>query len=273
MHWVTFLSDCRQGNIPLIYQSEFLFLAQQGLIIRRTPEEKNKLMRSIMFILLAGLSITHFSCKKGYTEPYSQALLDSTHVLQTITWKIQTTQPSPFDLMENTPLMDTGTYIYNRIVGNPDFLQNYNSGFLFSPFGTGFGFNLGNFISIIYDAVPQFPASFEAGKVYENTLGFAPSSPMLVSPTHDDYKGDHYFTDTVPPDGLKPTDPEPERAGYCKILIDKKYVYHTQEGDMKMMDGTISGYIKISYGLNDTTKYVQRRDFTVSFTSMHFYQN
>ena len=44
-------------------------------------------------------------------------------------------------------------------------------------------------------------------------------------------------------------------------------------GDMKMMDGTISGYVKISYGLNDTTKYVQRRDFSVSFTSLQFYQN
>lgn len=229
-------------------------------------------MRSIIFILIAGFSILGFSCKKGNTVPFTQALLDSTHVLQTITWKIQTTQPSPFDLMEHTPLIDTGTYNYNRIIGNPDFLQNYNSGFLFSPFGTGFGFNLGNFITISYDAVPQFPASFEAGKVYENTLGFALTSPMLVYATHDDYKGDHYFTDSVPSDGLKPTDPGPQRASYCKILIDKKYTLFTQEGDMKLMDGTISGYVKICYELNDTTKYVQRRDFTVSFTSLHFYQ-
>ncbi len=230
-------------------------------------------MKNFVLIFLVSLSLTNYSCKKGYTVPITPVLLDSTHVLQTITWKIQTTKPSPFDLMENTPLIDTGTYIYNRIVGDPDYLQNYNSSFLFSPFGTGFGFNLGNFISVIYDAVPQFPASFVAGKVYENTLGFALNSPMIVYPTHDDYKGDHYFTDSIPPDGLKLTDPGPERAGYCKILVDKKYVYHTQRGDMKMMDGTISGYVKISYGLNDTTKYVQRRDFSVSFTSLQFYQN
>src|SRR4051812_46218728 len=117
-------------------------------------------MKKFVLLFFVSVCCVNFSCKKGNTVPFTQALLDSTHVLQTITWKIQTTNPSPFDLMENTPLIDTGTYRYNRIVGNPDFLQNYNCGFVFSPYGTGFGFNLGNFISIIYDAVPQFPASF-----------------------------------------------------------------------------------------------------------------
>jgi hypothetical protein len=229
-------------------------------------------MRNLVLTILAGLSLVNFSCKKDYTVPYTQALLDSTHVLQTITWKVQTTKPSPYDIMKNTPLIDTGTYNYNRIVGNPDFLQNYNSGFVFSPFGTGFGFDLGNIISIIYSAVPQFPASFEPNKVYENRTNFSQTVSMIINPTVDYNAGNFYFTDSFPPDGKDPLVSGPDQAGYCKILIDKKYVLTTQEGDMKMMDGTISGYVLLNYGLTDTTKYIQRRDFSVSFTSLHFYQ-
>jgi hypothetical protein len=231
-------------------------------------------MRNFVLIFLVSLSLVNFSCKKGYTVPYIQALLDSTHVLQTITYKVQNTKPSPYDLMKNTPLADSVTYNYNRIIGNPDFLQNYNSGFVFSPFGTGFGFNLGTLIAVSYTAIPQFPASFEQGKVYENSTDFDVQNGSVFVALNGDYSaGDFYFTDSIPPDGKDPLVSGPDRASYCKILIDKKYVLKTQEGDMKLMDGTISGYVLLSYGLTNHTKYVQRRDYSVSFTSLHFYQN
>ena len=76
----------------------------------------------------------------------------------------------------------------------------------------------------------------------------------------------------IPPDGKDPLVSAPDRATYCKILITKKYVLHTQEGDSQMLDGTISGYELNSYGLTDTTKYLQRRDFSITFTSLGYYQ-
>ena len=172
-------------------------------------------------------------------------------------------------------MKDSVYYEFNRLVESPDYLYNGAGLFLvFSPFGTGFGFNLDNLVNISYDAVPQFPASFEQGKVYENRTSFLQNTPaVMVTLTRYIASGDFYFTGAIPPDGKDPLASGPDRASYCKILITKKYILKTVEGYSQMMDGTISGYELNSYGLTDTTKYLQRRDFSVTFTSLGYYQH
>jgi hypothetical protein len=215
------------------------------------------------------------SCKKTTPTGDPALLLDTAHVLQTILYKAYNTTPSPFDLAQGTPLADSVYYEFNRLVGSPDYLYNgAGMDFSISPYGTGFGFVLNSLIEISDDAVPQFPASFEQGKVYENRTSFASGKiALFVALTRNYTSGDFYFTGTIPPDGKDPLVSGPDRAAYCKIVITKKYVLHTQSGFRKMFDATISGYELNSYGLTDTTKYLQRRDFSVTFTSLSYYQN
>jgi len=232
-------------------------------------------LRKFAPLILILFGLTPISCKKGSATQHPQAILDSTHVLQTVVYKAYNTKPSPYDILHNVPPADSVIFTLNRLVGSPDYLYNgMNMSFTFSPYGTGFSFVFGSLILVDDYAVPNFPPGFEANKVYENTTNFSPDHwPVFVALDGNYTSGNFYFTDSIPPDGKDPLALGPDLKTYCKILITKKYVLVTQSGDRQMIDGTISGYNIYNYGLTDTTKYTQRRDYSITFTSLTYYQH
>lgn len=212
-----------------------------------------------------------FSCKKssGPNEPHFS---DSSHILQSVIYKVNVTTPSPWDLAHN-PQSDSVVVNYNRLVGPPDYCRNFPGvGFSILSTGSGFGFSylLDPFNSssatfiISFLAIPSVNSDFVLNKPYENTL----QSPYLNTSIFLTMKNGTagiplYFTDSIPSDAIQ--DHNPDVTTYCKIIFTNKYSVYLINSKLTLIDGVVSGYQLCRYGLTDPNKYVQQWDYTINF--------
>ena len=118
------------------------------------------------------------------------------------------------------------------------------------------------------NAFPNVPIDIELNKKYENITPRVDLSPIYLG-SGDGTHGMNYFVDNVyPPDAGSITS-----KTYTSIVFNKylkvpliPYYYDTAY----IVSGHINGYSIKYYHETDTTKYVQRWDFTIEFSDLRF---
>ena len=223
------------------------------------------------FLLIIYFVWSIVACKRNYDNNPIGSNTDSLN--QSIIYKTIATIPSPADTA-NGLLKDSIGVFRRKYKNDLDFLTNIPN--VFSNIGKNFnGFSFGyddpNNSLAYFDfsayAFPDVPRQFLLNSAYEHTsVRGSPYQKPLFLGSYNGFDGMTYFLSNVyPPDAGAPSSTTYTSVTFNKLIkiplpysIDSAY----------FGSGHIAGYCIDYYGLTDTTKYVQRWDFTVDFTDL-----
>jgi hypothetical protein len=224
-------------------------------------------MKVVLSLALSFCSIFLISCKK---DPVDNSGLSNPESLDhSVSYKIIATIPSPADIDKGL-FRDSLNVILRTKKGDSKFLSNIDnvsSNIDENSFGFSFGYHDPNksypyFLLTSY-AFPAVPREFQLNHTYEHTTTRGTLKPMFLG-TPDGVSGMTYFINNVyPPDAGSPTS-----KTFTSVRFTKKLKVGGDREIILLGSGHISGYCINYWHLTDTTKYVQRWDFTVDFTDL-----
>jgi len=211
------------------------------------------------------------SCKKNNDNNPNVSNVDSLN--QSVVYKTIATIPSPADSARGS-FRDSLSVFRIKYKNETDFISNIPNlhAYIdknFNGFGLGFGdtnnslayfgFSTSNF--------PDVPRQYLLNYAYKHvsTRGAPDAIPMYLGSSNG-VDGMHYFVNNVyPPDAGSFSS-----ATYSSVTFNKliKIPISNRLDSAYFSSGHITGYRIDYYGLPDTTKYVQRWDFTVDFTDL-----
>lgn len=211
--------------------------------------------------------ICFFACKKNNYDP--PAYINTLN--QSVSYKTIATIPSPSDSANGT-LRDS--LFVSRTInrGEIDFLTNItgvSSNLANNYPGFSFGYenpnlDIPHFIFAV-GAFPDVSQQFEVNRLYEHhsVRGTQYDRPFFLGSSNG-YTGMTYFVNNeYPPDaGARSS------RTYTSIKFSKKFEIPRASDILLFASGSISGYCIDYYYPSDTTRYVQRWDFTVDFTDL-----
>jgi hypothetical protein len=230
-------------------------------------------MRLAFFIIFLVGGICFISCKKNNEDTPNGSNTDS--LQQSIIYKTIATIPSPAD-SANGLLRDSMSVFRMKYKKEPDFISNIPN--VFSNINKNFpGFSFGydgpnnsiTYFEFSAPAFPDVPRQFLLNTAYnhKSIRGTPYERPMYLGSSNG-IDGMSYFVNNVyPPDAGMSSSTTYSSVTFNKLI---KIPMPYSVDSAYFGSGRISGYCIDYFGLTetDTTKYVQRWDFTVDFTDL-----